>query len=253
MKKHKIFALIAGIMLLSGCADSPEGVSSSMTFTTEPTTAPAYPEGDDVAISAERTNEEITIIKCGDNYFTYSVNMHGVWFLDETEIILPDDYEQPIGTAAKLIADTKSSSGGFSGGSVCHIKNVKQQTLLGFDDEWTSALPVWDSAAVASLGTDWDHLSEYGYDNNNIAVVYKSAEDGGVYTIGNTADELVVCCNGVDIGRYDTCRILPDPKGRTFKRIILCENDIDEQAVWQLIENGTRSSDSYFWIGDAII
>ncbi len=252
MKKHKIFAIIAGIMLLSGCTDSHEAVLNSMEITTGTITNPAYPEGDDVAISAERTNDEITIIKCGDNYFTYGVNMYGIWFLDETEIILPDDYEQPIGTAAKLIADTKSSSGGFTGGSVCHIKEVKQQTLLGFDEEWASILPVWGSTAVAPLGRDWDHLSEYGYDNDSIAVVYKYAEDSGVYTIGNTADKLVVCCDGVEIGRYDACRVMTDTKGRTFERIILCENDIDEQAVWQLIENGTRSSDSFFWVGDII-
>ena len=252
MKKQKIFAIIVGIMLLSGCADVPEGVVNPTEITTEPATNTAYPEGDDVAISAERTNDEITIIKCGDNYFTYSVNIYGVWFLDETEIILPDNYEQPIGTAAKLIADTRSSSGGFTGGSVCRIKEVKQQTLLGFDEEWASLLPVWGSAAVAPMGRDWDHLSEYGYDNDNVAVVYKYDDDSGVYTIGNTSDELVVCCNGVEIGRYDTCRILTDTKGRTFERVILCDNDIDEQAVWKLIENGTRSNDSYFWVGDII-
>ncbi len=252
MKKHKIFAVATGIMLLSGCTDNPKGVSNSMTFTTKPAANPELISEDDGIRYSEKTDDEITVIRCGDNYFTYGVNMYGIWFLDETEIILPDDYEQPLGTAAKLIADTKSSSGGFTGGSTCYIKDVKQQTLLGFDEEWASVLPVWGSTAVAPLGRDWDHLSEYGYDNDSIAVVYKYAEDGGVYTIGNTADKLVVCCDGVEIGRYDACRVLTDTKGRTFERIILCESDIDEQAVCQLIEEGTRSSDGFFWVGDVI-
>ncbi len=249
MKKHKIFAVAMGIMLLSGCADNPEGISNSMTFTTKPAANSELISEDDGIRHSEKTDDEITVIRCGDNYFTYGVNMYGIWFLNETEIILPDDYEQPIGTAAKLIADTESSSGGFTGGSVCHIKEIKQQMLLGFDEEWANMIPVWGEHYPG----DWDHLSEYGYDEfDRIAVIYKYTVDGGVYTVGNTTDKLVVCCDGVEIGRYDACKVLTDTNGRTFERIILCENDIDENIVWQLIESGVRNNDSYFWIGDII-
>ncbi len=256
MKKVHLFSLLVAMILMSGCdngyvvenaADRANTPARSDVIYSDP------PDVDDGIIHATRYDRDITIIRCGDNYFTYSVNMYGIWFLDDIEIDLSDDYEQQMGTAVKLIADTESISGGISGKNVCYIREIKKQTLLGFDDEWADLLPVWGKAAVAPEA-GWEHLCEYGFDEyNSIAVVYKYAEDGGVYTIGNTSDKLIVCCNGEEIGRYDQCRILKDPQGYGIKeRIVLCNKSIDDRVVWQLAEDGIRSYDSYFLIGDIV-
>lgn len=254
MKKVYLFSLLMAMILMCGCDNGYVVESAADIANTDARSDVIYsdpPHVDDGIIQATRYDEEITIIRCGDNYFTYSVNMYGIWFLDEIEIELPDDHQQQMGTAVRLTADTESSSGGFSGKNVCYIREIKKQTVLGFDDEWTEGIPVWGGSYPAPEA-GWEHLCEYGFgEYDSIAVIYKNAEDGGVYTIGNTTDKLVVCCNGEEIGRYDRCRILTDPHGYGIKeRIVLCNNDIDDRALWQLAEDGIVHNDSYFFVGD---
>ncbi len=256
MKKVHLFSLFMAMILMSGCDDGYIGENVADRVNIDGRSDVIYsdpPNVDDGIVQAARYDEEITIVRCGDNYFTYGVNMYGIWFLDEIEIILPDGYEQDMGTTVKLVADTESLSGGISGKNVCYINEVKQQTLLGFDEEWAASIPVWGESYPAPE-SGWDHLCEYGFDEyDSIAVVYKSAEDGGVYMIGNTADELVVCRDGEEIGRYDQCMILADPHGFGIQeKIVLCNNGIDDRALWQLAEDGIHDNKTYFLVGDII-
>lgn len=256
MKKAHLFSLFVAMILMSGCDDGYVGENAADRVDIDLRSDVIYsdpPYVDDGIIQATRYDEEITIIRCGNNYFTYSVNMYGIWFLDEIEIILPDGYEQAMGTAVKLVADTESSSGSISGKNVCYINEVKQKTLLGFDDEWTYEIPVWgESYPAPRIG--WEALCERGFNEYSaIAVVYRYTDGGDVYIIGNMEDKLIVCCNGDEIGRYDQCRILTDPHGYGIKeRIVLCDNDIDDRAIWQLAEDKVIHNDAYFLVGDIV-
>lgn len=249
MKKVHFFSLIVTMMLMSGCDNGYVAPNAYDQADTADQSVVIY----DDMIQTTRYDDEITLIRCGDNYVTYGVNMYGIWFISDAQIILPDGYEQDNGTAVRLVADTKSTSGGISGKNVCYINEVKQKTLLGFDEEWTDGISVWgESYPAPEVG--WERLCEYGFDEyDSISVVYKNAEDGGVYMIGNTTDELVVCRDGNEVGRYDQCRILTDPRGYGMKeRIVLCDNDIDDRAIWQLAEDGFVQNDVFFVIGDIV-
>ncbi len=256
MKKVHLFSLLVAMILMSGCDDGyvAESVADIANTAVRSDVIYSDPPGvDDGIVQATRYDDEITLIRCGDYYFTYSVNMYGIWFLNETLIILPDGYEQDNGTAVRLVADTEWMMGGISGKSVCYINEVKQKTLLGFDEEWTDGIPVWgESYPAPEVG--WERLCEYGFNEKSaIAVVYRYTEGGDVYIISNVADKLIVCCNGDEVGRYDQCRILSDPDGESeTERIVLCRNDIDDRAIWQLAEDRFIQNDIYFFVGDIV-
>lgn len=252
MKKRFVLALLA-VALLTGCEEKPAPESIAATGTATTTSDPSYsviysdpPDVDDGAARYMYYDEEIIVVRCGDNYLCLGAHIDNEWLADDVPLILGED-TLPMGRALKITADIDVTTGGITGRTERRVTDIKRWEIVQFDEDITESLHHWEMSLQYS---DWQYYCNC-CEHNALALVYRYTFDGAIYALGNTSDKRVaICRNGEQLGVYDGIRLIqyPDESGEP-QRVVLCNEGFDTDALVSLLEQGVNYNEDFYFIG----